>query len=374
MKVLLAIDAPLTFSEAPPSRLIYIARCLKKEGFDVELIGRKGERIADLKITMISGGKHFARLILLFIIAKKMLTEAYDHLIIRGAYLAFFLLPLKIFNKKIILDFHDWNFREIKLRYEKTFYNMFKIIFYYITERIATKYSDLIICASRGLLLLLSDRERRKSIVLENGLDMQEAKKAIEKAEENREKLLKDYGIQKEKPLAAFLGNWGMELDMETMFEGCEKAGVNLVVIGQGPKIEKYKQNYKDVIFTGKLPRMKALKLVSLSDVAVVPYKDGKGKYGAFYYSTRKVKDYLSLGKPILMADIKGREQFLIAYENAIFYRPGNPEDFAEKVKMVISNKKLKEKMCKNNLKLARRFDWQFLVRKSKLVEKLKQL
>jgi len=372
MKVLLAIDAPLTFSEAPPSRLIYIAKSLKKEGFDVELVGRKGEKITDLKTTMMSGGKHFARLILLFIITKKMLVEAYDHLIIRGAYLAFFLLPLKIFNKKIILDFHDWNFREIKLYYKKSLYNMLKIVFYYVVERVATKYSDLIICASRGLLLLLSGREREKSIVLENGLDMQEAEKVIEKAEENRENLLKDYSIQKGRPLAAFLGNWEMELDMETMFEGCKKAGVNLIIIGEGPNIERYKQDYKDVVFTGKLPRLKALKLVSLSDVAMVPYKDDKGKHESFYYSTRKVKDYLSLGKPIFMADVKGRERFLIAYENAIFYRPGSPEDFAEKMKMVISDKKLKEKMCKNNLKLARRFDWQVLVRKSKLIEKLK--
>jgi len=374
VKILLAVNAPLTLSEAPPSRLIYIARSLKKEGFNVELVGQKGERITHLKTTAIRGKKHLINFVLILIIIKKMLAEAYSHLIIRGAHIAFFLLPLKIFNKKIIIDFHDWNFRQIKLYYRKTLYNKLKIIFYYITERLATKHSDLIICASKGLQFLLSDKEREKSMILENGLDLQEAKETIMKAMKNRDILFKTYGIRKSRPLAAFLGNWGMKLDMETMLEGCRKAGVNLIVVGEGPNIEKYKQNYKDVIFTGKLPRKKALKLISISDVAIAPYKDDKGKYEAFYYSTRKVKDYLSLGKPILMADIKRREQFLIAYENVIFYRPGSPEDFAEKVKTMISDKKLREKMCKNNLKLAPRFDWQVLVKESRLVEKMKQL
>ena len=371
MKILLAIDAPFSYSEAPSSRLMYIAKTLRKKGFDVELVGRKGQDISDLKTAAISGGKHFARLILLFLVSNKMLKENYDHIIIRGAHLAFFLLPLKVFRKEIIVDFHDWNFREIKLHYEKTLYNAFKILFYYLTERTATKHSDLIICTSKGLQPLLTKEEKRKSIILENGLDLAEAEEAIQEAEKNEEKLLKKYNIPKTKPLVAFLGNWERKLDMETMLEGCKKANVNLIVVGEGPNIEKYRKNYKNAIFTGKLSRPEALKIISLSNVTITPYKENKEKPQPAYYSTRKVKDYLSLGKPTLVANVIGREEFLIPYENAVFYRPGDPEDLANKIRKVISDRKLREKMCKNNLKLARQFDWQVLVEKSGLIEKL---
>lgn len=374
MKILLAIDAPLSYSDAPSSRLIYIAKSLKKKGFEVELIGRKGGEITNLKTITIHGGKNLSRLMLPFLVSKKMLTEAYNHVIIRGAYLAFFILPLKIFNKKIIIDFHDWNFREIKLYYEKTLYNTFKILFYYITERIATKYSDLIICTSKGLQPLLTKEEKRKSIILENGLDLAEAEKAIQQAEKDKEKLLEKYKIPKNKPLAAFLGNWERKLDMETMLECCKKAEVNLIVVGEGLNIEKYRKNYKNTVFTGKLPRPEALRLISLSDITITPYKENKEKNQPAYYSTRKVKDYISLGKPILMADVTGHERFLIPYTNAIFYNPGDAEDLAEKIKIIASDEKLRKQMHKNNLKLARQFDWQALMEKSGLIEKLLQV
>ena len=371
MKVLFATDSPLSYSNAPSSRLIYIAKSLKSKGFDVELMGRTGEKITNLRTTSISGGKHLSRLILVLLASKKMLAEAYDHTIIRGAYLAFFLLLLKIFRKKIIIDFHDWNFREIELHYDKNLYNAFKIFFYLLTERTATKHSDLIICTSRGLQPVLTEKEKEKSVALENGLDLEEAEKATLEAEKNKERILKKYSIPKAKTLAAFLGNWERKLDMETMLEGCKKAGVNLIVIGEGPNIEKYRKNYENAIFTGKLPRPEALRLISICDITITPYKENREKHQPAYYSARKVKDYLSLGKPILMADVKGREEFLISYENAVFYRPGEPEDLANNVKMIISDKKLREKMQKNNLELARRFDWQILVEKSGLIRKI---
>jgi len=86
----------------------------------------------------------------------------------------------------------------------------------------------------------------------------------------------------------------------------------------------------------------------------------------------RKVKDYLGLGKPILMANVKGRERFLIPYENVIFYHPSNIEDLAQKIRILTSDETITEKMRKNNITLARRFNWQVLVEKSGIIEKLR--
>jgi glycosyltransferase involved in cell wall biosynthesis len=367
MKILFVIDTPLSYSNAPSSRLIYIAKSLVRKGFDIELLGIKGEEITNLKTTTITGGKHLARLKLLLLTSRKVLTEN-CHVIIRGAYLAFFLLPLRIFRRKIIVDFHDWNFREIKLYYEKNFYNKIKTFFYYLTERPATKHSDLIVCCSEGLQKLLSEKEKRKSIILENGLDLMETQAAIKEAEKDKEKILKKYKITTGKPLAGFLGNWERKMSMEVMFEACKAADVNLIVVGTGPNIEKYKQEWKNVMFTNKLPKKEALKLISICDVTIAPYKEDPSNQQS-YYSARKVKEYLGLGKPILMADVKGREKYLVPYENVVFYRQDSPKDLAEKIKTVISNKMLQEKMRRNNMKLSHQFDWYILVEKSKLLE-----
>jgi glycosyltransferase involved in cell wall biosynthesis len=122
----------------------------------------------------------------------------------------------------------------------------------------------------------------------------------------------------------------------------------------------------------GKLPRYEALKIIYLCDAVITPYK--KAYAILSYWSQRKVKDYLSLGKPILMADVLEREEFLVPYKNAVFYCPNDPNDLAAKIRMIISDEKLRKRMRRNNLKLARQFDWQVLVEKSGLIEELSKL
>jgi len=370
MKILLAIDTPLSYSNAPSSRLIYIARSLKKKDFNIELLGRKGEKIANLKTATVTGGKNLARIKLLFLITKKMLIENYNRVLIRGAYLAFFLLPLKIFHKKIIIDFHDWMYREIKLYYGKTFYNKLKVAIYYLLEKIVIRFSDIIICPSKGVRRLLNKNEREKSIVMENGLDIQESEKVVSVAEKERKRTFERYALPKNKLLLGFMGNWERQLEMEPIFNACEIAGINMVVVGEGSKIDLFREKWKNITFTGRLTRLEALKIISVCDATIVPYKEDY-TVPVGYFSQRKVKDYLGMGKPILMADVKGRERFLIPYDNAVFYRPSDVEDLAEKIKIIVSNQKLREKMRRNNLKLARQFDWQVLIGKSELAKKL---
>lgn len=283
--------------------------------------------------------------------------------------MAFFLLALRVFGKKIILDFHGWLFSQIEMFYEKTFYNKLKVILYSYLERVVTRYSENIISASEGFRQSLGEEDKRKSIVLENGVDVEEATRAHHEAESEKERTYKKYSISRTKPLLGFLGNWERHLDMETMFKGVEKANVNMVVIGEGPKLNEFKSRWGNIRFTGKLPRFEALKTICLCDAVMMPYKESYGYKS--YFSTRKLKDYLSLGKPIIMTEVRERETYLIPDKNTLLYKPENAEDLAEKIKILLSDNKLREKMRKNNLKLARRFGWQVLVEKSGLIEKL---
>ncbi|MFX0203687.1 MAG: glycosyltransferase [Candidatus Hodarchaeota archaeon] len=368
-RVMFVVDSKLTFSEAPPSRFIYIAKSLKEKNFEVEVLGRKGEKIKGLKTSQLSGTKHISRIKILLYTYAKTLSRSYI-IIVRGSFLTFFLLPLRIFGKKVILDFHGWLFREIEFFYKKTLYNKLKVAFYYFVARMAVKYSNAIICVSKGTRELLEPKERAKSIVLENGLDATESKRASIEAEKEKEKIYSKYQIPKKKTLVGFLGNWERQLDMETMFKGAKLAEVNMVVIGEGPRLNEFKKTWRNVRFTGKLPRFEALKIIHLCDGTMVPYKEIY--MSTSYWSQRKVKDYLSLGKPIIMAEVREREAYLVPNKNVLLYKPGNAKDLADKIKKLTSDKKLQESMKKNNIRLSHRFDWKTLVEESGVIQLIK--
>jgi glycosyltransferase involved in cell wall biosynthesis len=370
-KVMFVIDSKLTFSEAPPSRFIYMAKSLQKKNSKTEIVGRKGDEIKSLKTFQISGSKNISRLQILLYTYLKTLSHHYDTVIVRGGFFAFFLLPLqKIFRKKIVLDFHGWLHREIQVFYRKTLYNKLKVTFYYIVELMSVRHSNAVICVSEGIKNSLEQKEQAKSILIENGIDFDESQEAAYKAEHEKERIYSTYHILKGKPLIGFLGNWERQLDMETMFKGAKIAEANLIVIGEGPKINEYKKTWSNVGFLGKLPKIDALKIIYLCDAAIAPYK--KAYATASYWSQRKVKDYLSLGKPIIMADVKEKEAYLIPNKNVLLYEPGKAEDLADKIGIIVSDKKLAEKIRQNNLKLARQFDWQILVEQSGLEKILK--
>ena len=368
-RLLFVVDSKISFSEAPSSRILSISKVLKDKKIEPEILGMKGENITWLKNTQINGSKYTARLKIILHAYTKALLQ-YNHIIVRGGLLAFFLIPLKILNKKITVDFHGYLFEEIDRFYPRTLYNKLKVAFYYPLETVGLRYCNLIVCKDQETKDSLGKNEKSKSIVLENGLDLKETERAIHEAQQQKSNIYKEYSLSEREPLIGFLGNWERKYSMETMLAGCEKTKAKLIIVGEGPDMEQYKKKWRNALFIGKRPRFESLKLISLCNAAIVPYTEDKSDK-PIRYSSRKARDYLGLGKPILMADVKGREKFLVPYENAVFYRPDSPEDLAEKIRMVISNKKLQEKMRENNLKLAHQFDWQVLVEKSGLLEKI---
>jgi glycosyltransferase involved in cell wall biosynthesis len=361
---LFVMDSKLTLSEAPSSRFIYIAKSLQKKEFKTEIIGRKGDKIEGLKTLQISGSKNISRLkILLYAYARTFCCH-YHTVIVRGGIIAPFLLPLKVFGTKVVLDFHGWLFQEIRLFYMKTVYNKLKAFFYYAIERISAENSTAIICNSKEFRRMLGRMQGKSVIVLENGLDFEEGIRAVYDSEKEKEQIYRKNSIPKNRPLIGFLGNWHGYDDMETMFKGAKIAKAHAVVIGEGPDLNEFKKSWSNVTFTGRLERYEALKTISLCNAAIVPLK-------SIYYPTRKVKDYLSLGKPIVMASVRGREAYLVPNKNVLLYEPGNAEDLADKIRTIVSDKGLAEEMSKSNSELARQFDWQILVEQSGLIEKI---
>jgi glycosyltransferase involved in cell wall biosynthesis len=87
------------------------------------------------------------------------------------------------------------------------------------------------------------------------------------------------------------------------------------------------------------------------------------------FFSARKVKEYLAAGKPVIMPDVIGREDFLEPNKNVLLYQPGNTNDMADKIKAVLSNRDLYDNISKSNLELSKQFSWERIVERSGLLD-----
>ncbi len=58
----------------------------------------------------------------------------------------------------------------------------------------------------------------------------------------------------------------------------------------------------------------------------------GDGVHSTRYRSPLKIFDYLARGKPILAADVPAHRELLQEGRQALFYRPGDPRDLAQKI------------------------------------------
>ena len=144
---------------------------------------------------------------------------------------------------------------------------------------------------------------------------------------------------------------------------------IQLVVIGEGKRLEEYEVAYPSILFTGTVPHRDAVALLRKMAVCLCPYSTqpiAKNK------SYRKVLEYLAAGKPIVASNADGREKILKEAENVLLYKVGDPQDLAAKVKAVLDDEKLCARMSRNNLKLAKEFSWSEVINRSGLIEMLR--
>lgn len=128
---------------------------------------------------------------------------------------------------------------------------------------------------------------------------------------------------------------------------------IKFIVMGDGPlknNFEKFaKENNIDCEFTGRLKYEKMAGLLCSCDIAVNPIK--KGSAGSII---NKVGDYAAAGLPVIntQENLEYRnlvEKYNIGYncENS------NKQDIANKIEILIKDKKLRKELGNNNRKLA---------------------
>lgn len=162
----------------------------------------------------------------------------------------------------------------------------------------------------------------------------------------------------------AYIGTLGTSYDIKSIIDAIKilnDRGINNVkflIIGDGPLKEDFKNYAKSkqisFEFTGKLDYEKMVGLLSSCDIAVNPI------IGLSVSSMiNKVGDYAAAGLPVVNTQNSQEYRDLIdEYEAGFNCENGNSKDVADKLQILINDKKMRKKIGRNNRKLAEeRFD-----------------
>jgi len=71
-----------------------------------------------------------------------------------------------------------------------------------------------------------------------------------------------------------------------------------------------------------------------------------------------KLFEYMAMQRPIVSSDLPSAREVLDS-ENCVFFQPDNPKDLAEKIKVVLNDDMLSEKIAKQAYNKVQNYTWQ---------------
>ncbi len=175
--------------------------------------------------------------------------------------------------------------------------------------------------------------------------------------------VLSQYQIRK--PFLLYVGSVYPHKNIERLIEAVKILGIDLIIVcSRSVFWERLKKTIR---------QMKAEKLVNLA--GFVPNEELAVLYqqaSAFVFPSLSEGfglpplEAMSQGVPAIVSDIPVFRE--IYQEAAVFFDPFNPKDIAEKIKLVISNKKIREKMVKKGLEQVKKYSWKKMASETLLV------
>ncbi|MEK7176313.1 MAG: glycosyltransferase family 4 protein, partial [Patescibacteria group bacterium] len=125
-------------------------------------------------------------------------------------------------------------------------------------------------------------------------------------------------------------------------------------------QVTSYKLQNK-VVFVGFVPPEKLPEYLWASDIFVRPsLSEGLGN---------SFIEAMAAGLPIIGTPVGGIPDFLKDGETGLFCEPNNPQNIAEKVKLLLVDNSLRQKIIANGQKLvAEKYDWDLIAEKTRQI------
>lgn len=246
MHILFSTKEKLTFSEAPPSRILNLKKILRKY-HKVSVVCRgnpvheDNTEVIDIPETSFMNNQAFKIAMVLRTI-KWLATREVDYIITREYLNIPFIKPFaKLFGAKIIYDMHCYRYKELITEGRKL-----KSMFMRPVERLAHRLADHVLTVSPGIY---GDFEYKdKATLFRNGVDLE----VFKQARTLESSLRRQFNIPAKNKIVTFLGNWMSWVDIDTLLSASDflPKDVTVLVIGKGydgrEGEETVKQDYLD--------------------------------------------------------------------------------------------------------------------------------
>jgi glycosyltransferase involved in cell wall biosynthesis len=252
-------------------------------------------------------------------------------------------LPFRLFGVKYIFDHHDVNPELYFAKYERKdfFYNAQVWL-----EKLTYRFSDVVIATNESYKQIAIHRggvDPGDVFVVRNGPDLTKFKLVPAKPE------LK-YG---KRHLVGYVGNMSIQEGLDILLEVADelrrrgRIDIHFTCVGGGPGLAGLRQMVKDkkleetVNFTGRVPDLDLLQVLSTADVCVNPDKPCEMNN----ISTMiKIAEYMALGKPIVQFDLK--EGRFTAEEASLYCdKDDRVNDFADKIVWLLDHPEERQRM-----------------------------
>jgi glycosyltransferase involved in cell wall biosynthesis len=265
----------------------------------------------------------------------------------------------KMTNTPIIFDIHGDTIAELK--FYKTIFYPYKLIFYPLAYRIALNTASYILVVSERQKNILKKKYKIDSsriFVVPNGFTpenlIRPPQNHLEKNEYVKTKL-------------CFVGSLPKWAKVDMLIEGfkqvLDECGKNylLYIVGDGTErknLESLAQRCgisEHVIFTGRVPYDKVKEYVYSSDILVAPFPKDLALEVA---CPIKLLEYAYVGKPIVTVEV-GDIPRLLKKENAAVVTAPDVDSFAQGIIKIINSKEQQKIISENAKKLAKDFTWE---------------
>lgn len=133
---------------------------------------------------------------------------------------------------------------------------------------------------------------------------------------------------------------------------------LKLKIIGSGKK-----RIQKNVEYLGQLENMELLKVVSKSRIALAIYTFSKDYSWVYYGDSKKAREYLACGVPVIITDVVGTSDDIKKYNAGIVVKAEEIE-LTNAIEKLILNRSFWKKTRDNAIKLGRDFDIDTLLNK----------
>jgi glycosyltransferase involved in cell wall biosynthesis len=110
----------------------------------------------------------------------------------------------------------------------------------------------------------------------------------------------------------------------------------------------------EDVEFYGFLEHSKVMRLIRQAQLCVIPWHNDVDLAQLF---PTKVMEYMTEGKIVLAAAVAGISDMIRDGEDGVLYRPGDPDDLADKIMSLYKDKALRQRLADNARRYHRKFD-----------------